>query len=185
MKSIKLLSVLTAAVVTMSVQANASFFDITFKGGGSEANGQIEVVGNDVIGGSLTITTGPNQGTYIFAPGAGSGPPFLTPPPPAAWVFRYDNKVYPDSHPFVSNDGLLFSTDGSAVASDNVTLINLFSTGADAYSLYGYPPSSYAPAVHNGTATLTPVPEPTTMIAGAFLLLPFGLSTLRIMRRKA
>ena len=32
---------------------------------------------------------------------------------------------------------------------------------------------------------ITPVPEPTTMIAGALLLLPFGASTLRILRRKA
>ena len=32
---------------------------------------------------------------------------------------------------------------------------------------------------------VTPVPEPTTFIAGALLLLPFGASTLRILRRKA
>jgi hypothetical protein len=31
--------------------------------------------------------------------------------------------------------------------------------------------------------TATPVPEPTTMIAGALLLLPFGASTLRRMRK--
>ena len=31
--------------------------------------------------------------------------------------------------------------------------------------------------------TLFPVPEPTTMIAGALLLLPFGASTLRILRK--
>jgi hypothetical protein len=31
---------------------------------------------------------------------------------------------------------------------------------------------------------VAPVPEPTTMIAGALLLLPFGASTLRILRRK-
>lgn len=30
---------------------------------------------------------------------------------------------------------------------------------------------------------LVPVPEPTTMIAGALLLLPFGVSTLRILRK--
>ena len=29
----------------------------------------------------------------------------------------------------------------------------------------------------------TPIPEPTTMIAGALLLLPFGASTLRFLRR--
>jgi len=34
------------------------------------------------------------------------------------------------------------------------------------------------------TFTVTSVPEPTTMIAGALLLLPFGASTLRILRRK-
>jgi hypothetical protein len=32
--------------------------------------------------------------------------------------------------------------------------------------------------------SITPVPEPTTMIAGALLLLPFGASTLRILRRR-
>ena len=31
---------------------------------------------------------------------------------------------------------------------------------------------------------VTPVPEPTTMIAGALLLLPFGASTLRILRKR-
>ena len=39
----------------------------------------------------------------------------------------------------------------------------------------------------NGTTydfELTPVPEPTTMVAGAMLLLPFGASTLRMLRRK-
>ncbi len=30
----------------------------------------------------------------------------------------------------------------------------------------------------------SPVPEPTTMVAGALLLLPFGMSTLRMLRRK-
>jgi len=32
--------------------------------------------------------------------------------------------------------------------------------------------------------SLVPVPEPTTMIAGALLLLPFGASTLRILRKR-
>ena len=31
---------------------------------------------------------------------------------------------------------------------------------------------------------LAAVPEPTTMIAGALLLLPFGMSTLRALRRR-
>jgi hypothetical protein len=35
----------------------------------------------------------------------------------------------------------------------------------------------------NGSFLFTPVPESTTMIAGALLLLPFGVSTLRILRK--
>jgi hypothetical protein len=33
------------------------------------------------------------------------------------------------------------------------------------------------------TQDAPPVPEPTTMIAGALLLLPFGASTLRVLRK--
>ena len=37
---------------------------------------------------------------------------------------------------------------------------------------------------YTGSDMVTVVPEPTTMIAGALLLLPFGASTLRILRKK-
>ena len=40
----------------------------------------------------------------------------------------------------------------------------------------------YGSALDN--VVLTAVPEPTTLAAGALLLLPFGASTLRILRRK-
>jgi len=65
----------------------------------------------------------------------------------------------------------------------NVIALNLFN---GAYS---------TPVTKNGTTYnlnqdqlaidhgFTPVPEPTTMIAGALLLLPFGASTLRILRK--
>jgi hypothetical protein len=42
---------------------------------------------------------------------------------------------------------------------------------------YGYPGQGVL-------IDVTPVPEPTTMIAGALLLIPFGLSTVRFLRRK-
>jgi hypothetical protein len=42
--------------------------------------------------------------------------------------------------------------------------------------------SEASPIIDN--VTLSTVPEPTTMIAGALLLLPFGASTLRILRRR-
>ncbi len=37
---------------------------------------------------------------------------------------------------------------------------------------------------YDGFNKTSPVPEPTTMIAGALLLLPFGASTLRMLRKK-
>jgi hypothetical protein len=43
------------------------------------------------------------------------------------------------------------------------------------------PPDSSWQYISN--SDLVPVPEPTTMIAGALLLLPFGASTLRILRK--
>ncbi|HYG36856.1 MAG TPA: hypothetical protein VEC99_18835 [Clostridia bacterium] len=36
----------------------------------------------------------------------------------------------------------------------------------------------------NANFELVPVPEPTTIVAGALLLIPFGASTLRVVRRK-
>jgi hypothetical protein len=50
--------------------------------------------------------------------------------------------------------------------------------GAPGFPIYNYPPLSayYGP-------NLSVVPEPTTLIAGALMLLPFGASTLRILRR--
>jgi hypothetical protein len=40
-------------------------------------------------------------------------------------------------------------------------------------------------SIVSGATIVAPVPEPATFIAGALLLLPFGASTLRILRRKA
>ena len=48
------------------------------------------------------------------------------------------------------------------------------------------PPAPWS-TIHAGgveVAVPAPVPEPTTMIAGALLLLPFGASTLRMLRRR-
>jgi hypothetical protein len=43
--------------------------------------------------------------------------------------------------------------------------------------------SQYAFEFDNVAYSATPVPEPTTMIAGALLLLPFGASTIRFLRK--
>jgi hypothetical protein len=62
-----------------------------------------------------------------------------------------------------------------------------FTTTESLLALYnGSVASSFANPAFSGalTSSFSPVPEPTTVIAGALLLLPFGLSTLRIIRKK-
>ena len=45
------------------------------------------------------------------------------------------------------------------------------------------PNTGYAPPIFGPNFQFSPVPEPTTMVAGAMLLLPFGFSTLRMFRK--
>jgi len=79
------------------------------------------------------------------------------------------------SDPFLDSSGLLFGAGN--------TLINIWGNATPgSYTMYGLPPA-YAPTV-TGLATLTAVPEPTTIISGALMLLPFGASTLRILRKR-
>jgi len=52
-----------------------------------------------------------------------------------------------------------------------------------ASSVWGYGPGTISDSQSVNFQSLS-VPEPTTMIAGAMLLLPFGASTLRMLRRK-
>ena len=75
--------------------------------------------------------------------------------------------------PQFDNNGLSFF-----VAPDEY---NLFSVNNVGGGYYEAPNGTfdYVPV----TLTLSQVPEPTTMIAGALLLLPFGASTLRVLRR--
>jgi hypothetical protein len=62
----------------------------------------------------------------------------------------------------------------------NYYLWDYTATGPD-LPLNTYSPPIYGPNFQFNV--VTPVPEPTTMVAGAMLLLPFGASTLRILRK--
>ncbi len=57
-------------------------------------------------------------------------------------------------------------------------LNTIFTLGATGFPIY------QQTRLYSFDAIVTPVPEPTTMVAGAMLLLPFGASTLRMLRRK-
>jgi hypothetical protein len=165
-----------AAALVIAVQANASLYNISYTetdGNGSyAASGWLDVTAGLATTGSLAVTGGAKAGIYSLLAPAGSDSSFV-----------WDNVViYPGT------PGFLTSTAGLAWknATDEVNMWYNASAqyGApdNSYSFWGVPPNWTMQTW--GTATLTPVPEPTTMIAGALLLLPFGASTLRVLRRR-
>jgi len=102
----------------------------------------------------------------------------------AVWEALYDTGATVSSYGFGSgrfgaaaNAAAL--TDGASAIAE--ALIWLGETRTTSYAGYLLlPDDGYSQGVLGG---VTPVPEPTTMIAGALLLVPFGASTLRVLRR--
>jgi hypothetical protein len=185
MKKIQLAIIAVALVI--AVQARASLFDITFTSndGSIVGSGWISGTLNAGGGGVYTATGGSFEITGTGGPAFSQLPYSLIPNPSApnaayspSGFFIYDNQVLTGQNPFLSNPGLLFGGSGDSVE------INLFSNGPSS----PLPNGTYQLYQNNGAnifgeATITAVPEATTMIAGALLLLPFGASTLRILRR--
>jgi len=161
-----------------TVHSHAQLYNITFTGGSSAANGQIDVVGGIATSGYLDVTLGPNQGTYNLV---SLTSPLITGGSPSVPSIRFtdgtdqifDNAVNVGSNPFLTGDGLEF-------ANDHLIGFNLWGNGPGSYSLFDVsgPPDVHEYIIDGGTATIAPVPEPTT--AGCLLL---GLGALVCSRR--
>jgi hypothetical protein len=160
------------------MSASASLYNFTFaenNNGPTVAFGQLDIVNDIAISGFITVNSGPQAPiTLPLWPGSGTMPGSL----------NYDNRVDVDSSQtgtwipaYTSYLGLAFWTGVSGSVE-----LNMWCDGPSQYTLYGFPPQ-YSPTAI-GDSMLTPVPEPTTMIAGALLLVPFGASTLRMLRRR-
>jgi hypothetical protein len=197
MKKLCLVISLAGALWATSAQAAMQWYDVSFVDPTAQniAHGLISVdmVDGVAVSGTMTVLNGFAVGTYNLiatttpglTPYSGFPNAFYSP----SGAFYFDDKIVgippgPPALPFVDLAGLAFTGTGARLNTE----INLFSdnNGANAYAFYGWTPSvGYDPAVHGGAAIgLSAVPEPTTMIAGALLLLPFGASTLRIVRKK-
>ncbi len=118
-------------------------------------------------------------GSYSLLPG-GPGP-VLSPS-----GFTYNNILYYPGDPFVDSYGIV----GLGFLSTTGNELNLWGNNSPAnYTLYAHfadPDASFQ--IHNGPAVasispISAVPEASTVIAGALLLLPLGASTLRILRK--
>ena len=180
MKKLQLAMLVSASFV--AAQARADLFDITFlsNDGSTIANAVVSgtPIGGGVYeatGGSIQITGNPafSQLPYSLIPNPNAPSASYSP----SGYFIYDNNVLTGQNPFLSNSGLLFG--------DGYVEINLFSNGAS----QPVPDGTYQLYQNNGAnrfgdATISAVPEPTTVISGVLMLLPFGTSTLRILRKK-
>jgi hypothetical protein len=190
MKKIQL-AVMAGALI-LAVQSHATFSFNYSDPNGNVVTGQIPVgsLGGDqyATGGSVTLTSSlyPSlDGTYALSVPA-SPPTVYTSP---SGQFVWDN-VFHSSGPLLDFYGLF------GISSSGVEL-NLFSgNGGVGYALYAlvvdpingntqynlYPGPANAGFSNNG-GTGAVVPEASTIVAGVLMLLPFGVSTVRIMRK--
>ena len=150
----------------VAAQAYAGVYNLTYTGvDGTDATGQIVVLGGYATSGYLDVTGPANAGDYTLVPGSGSDGSFV-----------WDSIVFVGSDPFLdTTGGLQFAMAGAEV--------NMFYNSgqwdpADTYSLWGAPPN-WAPESY-GTATLTPVPDGGLTVA----LLGGALVGLQALRRK-
>jgi hypothetical protein len=181
----------TAAALVIAAQARASLttFDISFEYNSAlVGSGSVQAAdqgGGVYVAQSGSFTVKPGQ----FVP-AGMYD-FVSTPPPFSERFQNDGGVLGPMDdqilvsagvPALSYDGLLFtqpfSSDPAPAGTAGINLWeNVMSFDAPA-------PSGQGNNYGTMTVTFAPVPEPATLISGALLLLPFGASTLRILRRR-
>jgi hypothetical protein len=150
-------------------------FNISFTGGVSAGNGQIDLVDGIATGGYFDVTEGANQGTYNLVTLTS---PLINGDPEGdaqTLVFPggndqiFDDVVTPSSDPFLTDNGLEF-------ANNDLVGFNLWGNGPGSYTLADFD-SVYI--LDNGVATITPVPEPTTISLVAIGLLSATMTTRR------
>lgn len=167
----------TVAALGLGVSSSqATLFELSFNGGSSAATGQIDVQGGLALSGYLTVTAGPDQGTYNLVP-LGSPlingvvtPQFSTLRIGGRDDETFDNVVNVGSNPFLT-------TIGGLVFANNTTIgFNLWGNGPDSYQMFDSGPGIYLN--DSGTASLVSVPEP-SLAALAVLGGLLGAGTLR------
>lgn len=184
----------------------AQTYDFTFTSSGMDATGMITIQDGVAISGSINVT-----GIPIEHPGVGdptavtiAGVPLLLGSGVAKNLngddLPYDNIVSFANNPILTGNGLDFGSGPNPQGLYN-PLVGLWGGDVygnpvpDEYTLFvgeagvhadGTPDNEYVYADVSGSLTLTPaaVPEPTTIIAGALMILPLGASVLRILRKR-
>ena len=177
----KLHVVTLTALMGLAIHAKATLYDINFNGSGYVANGQINVVSGVATSGFLTVTAGYDLGTYNLVP---LGSPLITGiVTPTFSTIRisggdqiFDDLVFPSSTPFLNGNGIEFANDLSVG-------FDIWGNGDGSYNIYNADVNHYGYPPGTATIALAPVPEASTVIAGLLLLLPFGASAFRVLRK--
>jgi len=77
------------------------------------------------------------------------------------------------------------SGDAAAITQENTWLGEVHTDNYSGFLLIPDPEQQWGFPAQEVFYNVTPVPEPTTLIAGALLLLPFGASTVRFLRKNS
>ncbi len=103
----------------------------------------------------------------------------------AVWEALYDTAAAGTTYSLAGGRFSVNSGDSSAVSMATLWLSQVHANAAYAgYLLIPTPEAQYSLSAQEVFYNVTPVPETSTLVAGALLLLPFGASTLRLVRRK-
>jgi hypothetical protein len=178
-------------VCGLAHRAGASLYGITFNDGqGDSGSGQIDVqqANNNYYASSgyLTVDSGGAAGNWTLysAGGYTSYPGYLTSP---AGAYRYNNAVYPDGNPQYPSANTLLDLYGLLFTQSNGNELNLWGNADDTYTLGGNVNGwqNFNVVITFGGTTIAPVPEASTRLAVAFLLVVIGASEVRALRKKS
>lgn len=185
MKTLRTLVVGLAAFTLLAFSpspVSATLYNFSYAGDGVSASGTLTTTGplqpltgpglTGLSGYLITAITGTRNGVTIT--GIESNPNFPGVSVDSTGTVYFDNALIVTTYG-VDVCGLNYYAGGTTYNLSTLLSPNL---GGNLDTVLPY--SGVSTLV---TLTITPVPEPTTMIAGALLLLPFGASTVRVLRK--
>jgi hypothetical protein len=196
MKTPGILTLLAALALSVTPRACAGLYSIAFNDGrGDVGSGQIDVESANnnyyAVSGSLDVTAGQALGVWTLYTARGTTPyPGYIYSPSGAFI--YNNAVYPDGkNPEYPGVNSLLDYYGLLFTQANGNELNLWGNADGSYTLGGniggwqnFNVNITFEAGGGGEGvTISPVPEPPTIISGVLLLVPVAASAFRFVRR--
>ncbi len=152
-----------------------SFVTFSISGGPDAAYGSLTTadLGGGTLaatGGTLTVTSGLDIGTYTLYANPSSPNTVLSP----TGAFTYDDLIFPASNPQLDGYGLLFANTGSGAA--GVQEVNIFvGNSPGGYEFYSYNGSGYNVADDPSLLLVVhSTPEPSSMTLGVWAIASFA-----------